>query len=148
MSSHPASYPDPLSFERALKRVAESQPGCAPYESHRPIRIPGRLQGASLRTCLASLCPHVPAERWPLALADGRLSVDGRLPDLNEKAFGGMVLTYVTEARTEPPVATNIDVLHIDRDLIVLHKPAPLAVHPCGRFNRNTLLYFSKKSLA
>ncbi len=146
MSSHRAAYPDPLSFERALQRIAESQPGCVPYESHRPIRIPGRLQGASLRTCLASLCPHVPAERWPLALAEGRLRVDGRLPNLDERAFGGMVVTYITHDRIEPEVATNIEVLHIDQDLVVLHKPAPLAVHPCGRFNRNTLLYFAEKA--
>ena len=147
MTGTPPAQDDAAKFQQALQRVAESQPGCTPYESHRPIRIPGRLEGVSLKTCLASLCPHVPAERWPRALAEGRLSVDGRLPDLDEKAFGGMVITYVTHDRIEPEVATNIQVLHLDNDLLILQKPAPLAVHPCGRFNRNTLLQIAKKAL-
>ena len=39
----------------------------------------------------------------------------------------------------EPPVSTEIRLLHEDEALVVLHKPAPLPMHPSGRFNRNTL---------
>ena len=146
MTFKPSSTSECLEFEQSLREVAQTQPGCTPYESHRPIRIPGRLQGSTLRACLASLCPHVPATRWVDALADGHLDVDGRALDLEEKAFGGMVINYTTLGRTEPAVATNIQVIHMDKDLVVLQKPAPLAVHPCGRFNRNTLLYFTSQA--
>ena len=33
----------------------------------------------------------------------------------------------------------DIRVLYEDQAIVVLHKPAPLPMHPCGRFNRNTL---------
>ncbi|MFM7059502.1 MAG: RluA family pseudouridine synthase [Planctomycetota bacterium] len=39
----------------------------------------------------------------------------------------------------EPAVNAAIELLFEDDELIVLNKPAPLPVHPCGRFNRNTL---------
>lgn len=131
-------------FEQSIQKAAQSQPGCVPYESHRPIRIPGRLDGQSVRACLGELCPHVPAEQWDQALLENRLSVDGRALDLDERAFGGMAVNYITLGRTEPAIATDIRILHMDDELIVLQKPAPLAVHPCGRFNKNTLLSFAK----
>jgi RluA family pseudouridine synthase len=33
----------------------------------------------------------------------------------------------------------DIRILYEDEAMIVLNKPAPLPMHPCGRFNRNTL---------
>lgn len=39
----------------------------------------------------------------------------------------------------EPPVNPCVRVLYEDEALIVLHKPAPLPMHSCGRFHRNTL---------
>ena len=127
-------------FEAQLRKAAESQPGCKPYTSTRPIRIPGRMQGSTLGECLRSLCPHIEPARWSDAIADGRLKVDGRSFELDENAFGGMEVLYTIEGRTEPAVATDIRIIGMDQDLVVLQKPAPLAVHPCGRFNKNTLL--------
>jgi RluA family pseudouridine synthase len=40
---------------------------------------------------------------------------------------------------TEPAVNADIRLLHEDEAVIVLEKPAPLPMHACGRFNRNTL---------
>jgi RluA family pseudouridine synthase len=42
----------------------------------------------------------------------------------------------------EPEVSPDVRILHEDEAIIVLQKPAPLPVHPSGRFNRNTLQYF------
>ncbi len=44
----------------------------------------------------------------------------------------------------EPDVNAGIRLLHEDEAIIVLHKPAPLPMHPGGRFNRNTLASFVK----
>jgi UPF0176 protein len=42
-------------------------------------------------------------------------------------------------ASSEPAVNANIRILHEDSALIVVNKPAPLPLHPSGRFNRNSL---------
>jgi RluA family pseudouridine synthase len=44
-------------------------------------------------------------------------------------------------ATVEPDVAVGIEILHEDDMIVVVHKPAPLPMHPCGRFNRNSLSY-------
>ena len=100
------------------------------------------MQGKSLKECLALLCPHIEPHCWVEALSEQRLTVDGRSLELGEPAFGGMELLYTIHGRTEPAVATEIELIAMDQDLVVLQKPAPLAVHPCGRFNKNTLLKF------
>jgi RluA family pseudouridine synthase len=46
---------------------------------------------------------------------------------------------HLLPATTEPDVNANIRILHEDESIIVVQKPAPLPLHPSGRFNRNTL---------
>jgi RluA family pseudouridine synthase len=42
----------------------------------------------------------------------------------------------------EPDVNPDVRILHEDEAIIVVNKPAPLPMHPSGRFNKNTLQYF------
>jgi RluA family pseudouridine synthase len=39
----------------------------------------------------------------------------------------------------EPAVDSNLRVVWEDEEIVAVHKPAPLPVHPSGRFNRNTV---------
>jgi RluA family pseudouridine synthase len=41
----------------------------------------------------------------------------------------------------EPDVNADLRILYEDEAILVVSKPAPLPMHPCGRFNRNTLQY-------
>jgi UPF0176 protein len=50
-------------------------------------------------------------------------------------------LTQKFPAHSEPEVNPAIQILFEDEALVVLHKPAPLPMHPGGRYNRNTLEY-------
>jgi RluA family pseudouridine synthase len=53
----------------------------------------------------------------------------------------GERLFHTLPATREPDVAADIRILHEDDALVVIDKPAPLPMHPCGRFHRNTLSY-------
>lgn len=54
----------------------------------------------------------------------------------------GYRIEHLLPQTTEPPVSNEVDFLHDDDAIAVLNKPAPLAMHPGGRFNRNTLNHF------
>ncbi len=41
----------------------------------------------------------------------------------------------------EPDVNPEILILHEDDEFVILSKPAPLPIHECGRFHRNSLRY-------
>ncbi len=55
---------------------------------------------------------------------------------------GGEQYQHRFPETVEPDVDARVRILWEDDALVVVNKPAPLPVHPCGRFNRNTLTSF------
>jgi UPF0176 protein len=128
-------------LENALQKLAQSQPGSTPYTNNRPVRIPGRLDGQTAGVCLSTICPHVPTKRWEDAIADGRLQRSAKPIDLATVMLAGERIEFFMPNTVEPAIDPKIQVLHMDKHLIAINKPAPLPVHPCGRFNKNSLLW-------
>lgn len=126
--------------QEAIRLATHPLPGAEPYDNYRPLNVPASLDGVSALDFVVRLLPHTPADQWTQVLAQGRLLNDRRqavAADVRVRA-GERYLHWIPETM-EPPVNPDIVLLHEDEALIVLHKPAPLPVHPCGRFNRNTL---------
>ena len=48
---------------------------------------------------------------------------------------------HVLPGTIEPEVNADIQILFEDKSIVVVNKPAPLPIHPCGQFNRNTLMH-------
>ena len=116
-------------------------PGSVPYTNRRRLNVGGRFDGLTLEAFLAQRHPHIPATTWRASLADGRLEVDGRVvQSLQRTVRAGNQLVHVLENEVEPTVSTDLRFLHEDEDVIGLYKPAPLPVHPSGRFNKNTVV--------
>ncbi|KAB7507318.1 RNA pseudouridylate synthase domain-containing protein 2, partial [Armadillidium nasatum] len=44
-----------------------------------------------------------------------------------------------------PVLSRNIEIIHLDEDLVVLDKPCSLPVHPCGRYRHNTVVFILAK---
>ena len=127
----------------ALVRATQPLPGCVPYENRRPIRIPAHLDGSSILAVLESLFPHTSPEGWEAYLTDGLILDPRGMPAASDQtARAGEEWQRIFPGTVEPEVNVSIRVLHEDEAIIVLHKPAPLPMHPSGRFNRNTLVHF------
>ena len=90
---------------------------------------------------LSAYHPHVPRERWSDEIAESRIHYQGKPVAESKLLRAGMRLDHLIPETVEPDVATGITILFQDDDLIVVDKPAPLPMHPCGRFNRNSLIY-------
>ena len=54
--------------------------------------------------------------------------------------IGGDFVQVLSVRKPEPTVNFNYEVLYEDADILVIHKPPNLPVHPAGRFFFNTLL--------
>ena len=123
-----------------IRRATTPLPGSIAYDNRKPILIPPEANGATLLDGLAAIFHHVPRAEWESRFAQGRLL------DREEKpvAAGHRIKTgeryfLLQPGLVEPEVNADIRVVHEDEAILVLHKPAPLPVHPSGRFNRNTL---------
>ena len=126
--------------EAELARVSEPLPGSVAYENRRPLRVPEWLDGRAILEVLEGLFPQMSREDWLERIQAGLvLDPQGRVGCPEQIARSGEEWTRVFPGTVEPAVNTAIRVLHEDEAIVVLHKPAPLPMHPCGRYNRNTL---------
>jgi len=117
-------------------------PGSVPYNNYRPLNIPGRYDGYVLFDVVLDLFPHIDSEQWLRWFDLGHLQQDNNPVHPSRRVRGGESFQHLFPNTIEPAVNANIRWIWEDEDLVGLVKPAPLPVHPCGRFNRNTLTYF------
>ncbi len=125
--------------EAEIRERAQAQPGCAAYESLRQIYVPRRLAGLSLIDFLTAWHPPTPRENWQQWLGAGQITAAGRAVDSHRIVKEGERFDQSLPGTTEPAINPDIRLLYEDEWLVVVNKPAPLPVHPSGRFNRNSL---------
>ncbi|MDO4435235.1 MAG: 23S rRNA pseudouridine(1911/1915/1917) synthase RluD [Cardiobacteriaceae bacterium] len=101
------------------------------------------LQGKRLDQALAELSPEYSRSRWQQAIKAGSVLVNQRV----EKAkyilmYGDEIIAELPEAEPSEDLAENIaiEVVHQDKEIIVIHKPAGLVVHPAAGNASGTLL--------
>lgn len=110
-----------------------------PYDNARPIRIPARCDQQPLLAALIEMFPHVGCEQWMAWFQNGDIRDGDQPAAVDTIVRAGKQLWHRFPDWIDPAVNTDITVLWEDASIIVVDKPAPLPVHPCGRYNRNTL---------
>lgn len=160
--SCPYCYVSPLELaaqtlskrQAELKRLTNRLPGSSPCENQRPLNVPARFDGWTVLDFLCGILGHVPRDQWRRVCDEGRFLKrnpttlrDKVQPEsLPAVAFDDVVRAgeryiHVEQSSVEPDVNVEIQIVHEDEALIVVQKPAPLPMHPCGRFHRNTLQF-------
>ena len=125
---------------QAIREATHPLPGSAPAETFRPLRVPQECDGLSVLATFCRLLAHLPVDYWEEECRAGNL-LDSRHQVLaaTQVVRAGERLLHRLPQTTEPAVNADVTVLHEDAALIVLNKPAPLPMHPGGRYTRNTL---------
>ncbi len=126
--------------ENELREIAQSQPGCTPYDNRRIMFVPKRSAGKTVLEFLREFHPPTAEQQWLSWLAEHSITRRNEPVSSDAIVSEGERFEQIEKNYTEPPIATDIRLLYEDEFLIVVDKPAPLPVHPGGRYNRNTLL--------
>ncbi len=124
-----------------LQTIISPLPGSRPYLNRRRIHIKGADTGKRLIDVLAANYPFVQSNGWESRLAGGYLRRDGAALNADTIVSAGDIIEHLFPDTVEPDVNADLNLLHEDDALVVINKPAPLPMHPCGRFNRNTLIH-------
>ena len=129
-----------LAARRLALRIATAiLPGSVPYENLRPLKVPGAFAGKSLVSTLQNILGATGVD-WPQECEKGNLLDSDHRPATADRIVkDGERFYHRRPGVIEPAVNGDIRILHEDDAIIVIDKPAPLPVHPSGRFNRNTL---------
>jgi RluA family pseudouridine synthase len=124
----------------AIRRATTPLPGSQPAEQRRPLHVPAACDRLPLLDALSRIFAHVPREDWEAECAAGRwLDATGQPVAATQVVRAGERYLQRRVVAAEPDVSAAIRILHEDEAIVVLHKPAPLPMHPGGRFTRNTL---------
>jgi RluA family pseudouridine synthase len=128
-----------------IQAVATPLPGSIPYENRRPLNVPQRCDGFKLLEMLCTMHPHVDTDDWKKWIGEGQFVRNEPAGDvsllIDSIVRSGERIEHIESQTVEPDVNSNIQILHEDAMLVVVNKPAPIPMHPCGRFNRNTISY-------
>jgi UPF0176 protein len=126
--------------EAAIHRATNPLPGKELYDNYRPLTVTAAHEGLTLLDFLSTVFAQTPRDEWQTLIEAGQF-LDGVrrvLPAMEILHAGGRYVRLLA-ATSEPDVAADIRVLYEDEALVVVNKPAPLPLHPSGRYNRNTL---------
>jgi UPF0176 protein len=128
--------------QEAIRRVTTPLPGSQPYDNFRPIKVPAQFDGFTLLDFVSSILSHTPKDQWVSECELGRfLDREKRKVSADHIVRKGERYLHLLPSNSEPDVNADIRIIHEDEAIIVVNKPAPLPVHPSGRFNRNSLQY-------
>ena len=126
--------------QAAIVRVTRPLPGSVPKDNYRPLKVAGVHDGRRLLDFLHAVLGHIPHLDWQTEFERGHIvnaAYESVGPD--QVVRSGERYFHHQVANLEADVNAAITILHEDDAIIVLNKPAPLPIHPSGRFNRNTL---------
>ena len=112
------------------------------YESY----LPGKYIGYTVANYFTDRFSYMNRDEWVECILDGRITVNG------ERVTPGTVLNehdYIVTrmgVREEPLADRTLDVVYEDDAIRVFNKGAPLAVHPCGRYFKNSMTEILKEA--
>ena len=130
------------SLTEVIRKQTTPLPGSLPYENQRQIRVKQKYDNYDLKSFLIARFPQISFDYWQMAINAGKLLLKGRSMADSEIVRAGNILVHLIPNTTEPNVDNTIQIIYEDENIIAINKPAPLPVHPSGRFNKNTLISF------
>ncbi|WP_013630900.1 sulfurtransferase [Rubinisphaera brasiliensis] len=129
----------PEEREQRIREVATPLPGSSSYTNERPLNVPQKYHDWTLLDFLADYHPHVSREDWASVCEAGLIRYRDRAWQADQLVWEGQRLLRLEPNTIEPDVNPNIKLITWQNQLVVFDKPAPLPVHPCGRFNKNSM---------
>ena len=124
-----------------IARIGTPLPGSQPYDNLRPVNVPLRFDQHTAIEFLCGLHPHMGDEFWRNEFKLGRITYKQAPIRKDQVVRSGWRIEHLIPGTVEPAVNAGIKLVYEDECLLVVDKPAPLPMHACGRFNRNSLVY-------
>lgn len=125
--------------QAAIRALAATQPGCSAYSHVRKIFVPRRFAGLKLIDFLDAWHPPTTLEQWKAWIVAGQITSGGEVVAADWIVKEGQAFEQLIPGTVEPPINPDIRLIHEDQWIVVVNKPAPLPIHPSGRYNRNSL---------
>ena len=124
---------------------ASPLPGSVPYNNLRPMNVPLRFENKPVIEFLFGMHARLTEEYWRGECETGKIVFKDKPLAADDQVRAGWRVEHLLPQTTEPDVNASVKFLYEDEGLVVVNKPAPLPMHACGRFNRNSLSFLMDK---
>lgn len=131
------TYPSILPFGEALSRKVRF---LQPYSRYVSCRVGKQEVGVEITEFLMRRFPFRTLTAWEDRLVAGLVTQGVRTLMPGDRLLSEPPLKFANPAQLEPSVPDETAILDKTGDYLLVYKPAPLPVHPGGRYNRNTLI--------
>lgn len=111
----------------------------SPYARHLDCRIRRHEQGIEIGEFLVTRFPFRSHEEWVSRLSSGWITQGDRSLAPGDSIRPGKPLTLYHPNHLEPAVPDEVVIIQKSPDFLLVYKPAPMPVHPGGRYNKNSL---------
>ncbi len=110
-----------------------------PYPITHRFKVQDEFVGKSLLEMMSIRFPFRPMSEWKQRILDGKVGIneDSVLPDF--KLSKTDQIFHHNPKVIEPSVPDEVQLLKQTDDWLAVYKPAPLPMHPGGRYFKNTL---------
>lgn len=116
-----------------------------PYSITHRFKVAKEFVGSTLLEMMTIRFPFRDQAEWALRIGEDKVGVNERscTPDylLKEK---DQVFHY-NPSVIEPSVPDEVEILYQTENYLIVFKPAPMPMHPGGRYNKNTLTEILKE---
>ena len=101
--------------------------------------ISSQYHGFVVEKYFAVRFPYQTCETWALQILNGDITLNGKKAQLGSILHEGDRIITHAEVRREPPADRRLKIVYKDQHIRVFNKPAPIPVHPSGRYFRNSM---------
>ncbi|KMP11383.1 hypothetical protein UR09_03535 [Candidatus Nitromaritima sp. SCGC AAA799-A02] len=105
------------------------------YRSH----VPSQYHGFPIEKYFAARFAYQTEDQWIRLILNGKIAVNGETAVVGQPVREQDLAVTQMGLRTEPAADRNLSVVYQDRQIRAFNKGAPIPVHPCGRYFKNTM---------
>ena len=105
------------------------------YRSHVPLQY----DSFSIEKYFAARFSYQNEEEWSRQIRAGKIIVNGKVALIGQKLRASDLTITNGGFRIEPAADRTLNVIYEDKDIRAFNKSAPIPVHPCGRYFKNSM---------
>ena len=111
------------------------------YRSH----VPHQYDGFPIEKYFATRFSYQDEEEWSRQIFAGKIIVNGKVALIGQKLRTSDLTVTNAGFRIEPAADRTLNVIYEDKDIRAFNKRAPIPVHPCGRYYKNSMTEILKQ---
>ena len=111
------------------------------YRSH----VPPKYNSFPIEKYFATRFSYQDEKEWSRQIIAGKIIINGKVAIVGQKLSAGDLTITNGGFRIEPAADITLNVIYEDKNIRAFNKSAPIPVHPCGRYFKNSMTEILKE---